>query len=189
MTPDFSTPDGCGAAILAIVERDRRIPLEVRSEVAQRTYLRIRSGQANGLSVNYVRKVALNIFIDLLRDEKRRTAAEREAEKRPASRREADSDAQCIDQPFLTTRIMDEVAALPEYLRVVMERTIDGDMPAEIAAILRIPSGTVRWRLRQARLRIPRGLGMTYAQAGTQSHTYNVSKSGQSAICDGTFEN
>jgi DNA-directed RNA polymerase specialized sigma24 family protein len=166
MTPDFSTPDARAVTIVAIVDRLGKIPIDLRSEVAQRTYLRIVAKQPPNLTVTYVRKIAWNIFLDLLREDKRRTAAETEAERRPSTQcdpQEKDS-IQCIDEPYRSMNIIEEVDALPRDLRTVMQRSIIGDTPAEIATALSLPPGTVRWRLRQARLRIARGLGLSYGK-------------------------
>ncbi len=102
---------------------------------------------ADGRLRPWLRQVARNFARMRHRGNARRTQREREAQP-PAAPEEPDADVLRLEAE---QRLSRELAALDEPFRsVLMLRYYEDLEPAEIAARLALPGGTVRWRLMRA---------------------------------------
>lgn len=79
---------------------------------------------------------------------------------RRGERREVELTSDISQQTSVDSGLMDALMALEEKYRIVLElKYIEGYDIKEVALILGIPEGTVKWRLNRARLALKRELG------------------------------
>jgi RNA polymerase sigma factor (sigma-70 family) len=156
--PQFRPTDEEGLArlVLATVGAMVSIPRGIRDDLAQDAFLKVQRAVRRGtidveaITVPQLRLVTWNLYRDLLRRERVRRAL---AAKWTAENVAAASNGQAAADARLTLAALD-FNALPPADRTAIAMVADGATPDEIARELRLPSGTVRRRLHDARVRL-----------------------------------
>jgi RNA polymerase sigma-70 factor (ECF subfamily) len=121
---------------------------ELAEEVAQEVFLSLHRHLAEIKSASHatfwLRKVAAQRAIDAARHRKRRPQVALEEVAEPAARTS-------VEDPMLRDVLRRLVATLPETPRMVMVMRYQEDLdPAEIAAVLEMPLGTVKSHLQRS---------------------------------------
>jgi RNA polymerase sigma-70 factor (ECF subfamily) len=129
---------------------------DVTQDAFVQAYAKLASLREPGRFRAWVCTIGRRMALNRLRGNVRALEREALATKQPA--REIDVSAVVEEREFVA-RVRREIDRLPEKLRaVILLSAVDGLQPAEVAAVLGIPPGTVRSRLHLARKQLLRTL-------------------------------
>jgi RNA polymerase sigma-70 factor (ECF subfamily) len=137
--------------------------LDVAEDVVQETLVTAWQRPAENTGRPWLARVARNVSIDLWRSSNRRER--REVVAAATDIGTVASPEKLIGDAQIHRAVAEAVAALEEPLRqTVVLRFFNGATSADIARSLRIPDGTVRWRLKEGIDRVRRRLDARYGQ-------------------------
>src|SRR5579884_3632241 len=125
--------------------RDRALAEEVAQEVFLSLHQHLASLESPEHALFWLRKVASNAALDAARRRRRRPVVSLADAPEPVAAANTASD------PLRDEAIRKMIAALPERSRIVVILRYQEDLdPAEIAAVLGVPVGTVKSQLQRA---------------------------------------
>lgn len=131
---------------------DRWLAADLMQEVFVRVWQRLPefAGKSADGQRAWVFTVARNLAIDSHRHQRSRASADRALRNEPVAAQPPVTTA-VIDAERVTV-VADAISKLPEQQRTTLAMAAAGDMTsADIAAVLGVPAGTIRYRLSEAR--------------------------------------